>query len=384
MDVRKLSKIMNGPLSEAHPFTWKLLGQSPLYEIGELNDDMYAAAMKENTIWHYEKNETYRAYCCHLKFDPRDLLESADIGRIPALSADLFKHFDLSGPHAPGALTVSSSGTSGRPTTLSLDEETIIRMWKMGRATFEAEGLVSLSPVHYLIFSADPKRSPHYGNSLFFSSLVEFAPAMDVTYAVEPASDGVFRLNHTKAIELLQRASGAGEPVRIIGLPALISSFAFDAPPGQVRLNPESLVLTGAGWKTNMHTAMSKTEFRDLLCQIWGLSHDRVRDLYGMTEHAVHYLDCPEHHFHAPIFSRVSIIDPLTCRPVREGEPGVIHLMNPGFTSMPLQSLKTADVGRTVLCACGRKTPAFELIGRGGRSRFRGCAATTLDRVRHA
>jgi phenylacetate-coenzyme A ligase PaaK-like adenylate-forming protein len=162
----------------------------------------------------------------------------------------------------------------------------------------------------------------------------------------------------------------------------LIARLAEAFESGPVRLDPESLVLTGGGWKKQTRGALPKETFRALVGRAWGVPTHRVRDLYGMTEHAVHYLECREHRFHAPVYSRVRVVDPLSGAPVENGRDGVLHLLNPGFTTMPFQSLRTADVGRSAdPCPCGRHAPAFEVLGRGGTSLHRGCAATTLERV---
>lgn len=368
------------PLRDAHPNTWALLGLPSIYEPSPERETLFVSALKEITRWHLDRNPPYRAYCQALSFDPeRDLEQPEDL---PPLSAELFKIFDLTTLRNVDYFTVSSSGTGGRRTTIPLDLETVMRMWAMGEASFEEEGLASDAPVDYVVLAPDPALSPDHGNAHFFAALMEAAPARETVFALVADGAGGLRLDRERAARRIDRSAASGHVVRIVGLPSLIARLAESFESGPVRLDPESLVLTGGGWKTEARGAVLKESFRALLGRAWGLPTHRVRDLYGMTEHAVHYVECREHRFHAPVYSRVRVVDPLSGARVENGRDGVLHLLNPGFTTMPFQSLRTADVGRPVdPCPCGRRAPAFEVLGRGGTSLHRGCAATTLARL---
>jgi phenylacetate-coenzyme A ligase PaaK-like adenylate-forming protein len=370
-------------MSDPHRHTWELLRLASIYEPSPERDALFTAALAETTRWHLERNAPYRRFCQSrgsvLERDPRT---PGDLEHLPALAADVFKAFDLATLRHVRFFTVSSSGTAGRRTTIPLDVETVRRMWAMGEATFRAEGLFSDEPVDYVILAPDPRTSPGHGNAQFFQALTAAAPARETFHALVPDSTGGLRFDVDGAAARLARCATARRPVRVLGLPALVVRLARCFAKGPVSLAESSLVLTGAGWKGEALSALPKAEVRELVSSAWGLPGHRLRDLYGMTEHAVHYLECREHRFHAPVFARVRVVDPLDGRPVPDGETGVLHLMNPGFTTMPFHSLLTADVGRRVgACSCGRGTPAFEVIGRGGTSSFRGCAATTLEAV---
>ena len=369
----------NPPLRDAHPDTWALLGLESIYEPSPERDALFVSALRENTRWHLDRNALYRDYCQALSFDlEHDLHHPEDV---PPLSADVFKIFDLTTLRQVDYFTVSSSGTGGRRTTIPLDLETVMRMWAMGEASFEEEGLTTEAPVDYVVLAPDPALSPDHGNAHFFAALMEAAPARETVFALVPDAGGL-RLDTEAAGRKIERSAAAGRVVRIIGLPSLIARLAETFESGPVRLDLESLVLTGGGWKKKTRGALPKESFRALVGRAWGVPSHRVRDLYGMTEHAVHYVECREHRFHAPVYSRVRVVDPLSGAVVENGREGVLHLLNPGFTTLPFQSLRTADVGRGAdPCPCGRRAPAFEVVGRGGTSLYRGCAATTLERL---
>lgn len=376
----KRRKAGTPPLRDAHPDTWALLGLESIYEPSPERDVLFVSALREITRWHLDRSPLYDTYCRALSFNlERDLHRPEDL---PPLLAEVFKIFDLTTLRHVDYFTVSSSGTGGRRTTIPLDLETVMRMWAMGEASFEEEGLATEAPVDYVVLAPDPALSPDHGNAHFFAALMEAAPARETTFALVPDAAGGLRLDTEAAGRKIDRSAASGRVVRVIGLPSLIARLAETFESGPVRLDPESLVLTGGGWKKETRGALPKESFRALVGRAWGLPPHRVRDLYGMTEHAVHYLECREHRFHAPVYSRVRVVDPLSGALVENGRDGVLHLLNPGFTTLPFQSLRTADVGRTAdPCPCGRRAPAFEVVGRGGTSLYRGCAATTLERL---
>ncbi len=368
------------PLRDKHPDTWALLRLESIYESSPEREALFVSALREIARWHLDRNPVYHAYCQALRFDPeRDLQHPEDL---PPLSAELFKVFDLVTLRDVDYFTVSSSGTGGRRTTIPLDLETVMRMWAMGEASFEEEGLTTEAPVDYVVLAPDPAGSPDHGNAHFFAALMEAAPARETIFALVPDGAGRLRLDTEATGRTIDRFAASGRVVRILGLPSLIARLAETFESGPVRLDPESLVLTGGGWKKETRGALPKESFRALVGRAFGVPSHRVRDLYGMTEHAVHYLECREHRFHAPVYTRVRVVDPLSGAVVENGRDGVLHLLNPGFTTLPFHSLRTADVGRSAdPCPCGRRAPAFEVVGRGGTSLYRGCAATTLERL---
>jgi Acyl-protein synthetase, LuxE len=371
------------PLAALHPRTWELLRLESIYEPSAARDALFVEAVRENTRWHLDRNPAYRMFCEYRHFDlDRDLQSIQDLDRLPALGADVVKTCNLVTLRHVNYFTVASSGTGGRPTTIPLDLETVLRMWTMGEASFAEEGLRSEEPVDYAILAPDPQWASGHGNAQFFHALTEAAPAREVVYGLVLDDKGSWRVDLARAADHLTRWAAAGRPVRVLGVPALVVKLAERFVGGPIRLADDSLVLTGTGWKKDVHMALPKADVRALLQQVWGVSPERIRDLYGMTEHAVHYLECRAHRFHAPVFARARVVDPLTGVAVQDGREGVLHLVNPGFTTLPVQSLVTSDVGRAWgACGCGRRTPSFEIIGRGGTSHFRGCAATTLERV---
>jgi hypothetical protein len=325
------------PLAAVHPHTWELLRLDSIYEPSAVRDALFIEAVRENTRWHFDRNRAYRTFCEHRHFNlDRDLRTIEDLDRLPALGADVVKTFDLVTLRRVSYFTVASSGTGGRRTTIPLDLETVLRMWTMGEASFDEDGLRSEEPVDYVILAPDPRSAPGHGNAQFFHALTDAAPARDVAYGLVPDDGGGLRLDLARAADHLNRCAAGGRPVRVLGVPALVVKLAEQFVGGSIRLTDDSLVLTGTGWKRDAHLALPKPEVRVLLQRAWGVRAERIRDLYGMTEHAVHYLECRKHRFHAPVFARARVVDPLTGVAVPDGTDGVLHLVNPGFTTLPV------------------------------------------------
>ena len=123
---------------------------------------------------------------------------------------------------------------------------------------------------------------------------------------------------------------------------------------------------------------MDKEAFYALVEEILGLPDSRCSEFFGAVEHPVLYCDCPRHHFHLPIYSRVLIRDVKTLTPVPNGTPGLVNLLTPMVESAPLTSVMTDDLG--ILhdgreCGCGISSPWLEIIGRVGMPDNKTCAA---------
>lgn len=339
--------------------------------------EMLLGALREVAIWHHERNPLYRARCEHSAFDPsRHLEQPDDVERLPYVSVEVVRRFGLATHAAEMPWADVPTGT-GR--TLPTDAETEARTWAMLAALMEHEGLVSARAVHHVLFAPPPGTGPRPAGERFLSMLAEFAPPGAVTYGLRESRNGL-SIDDAAVAEALRRSSISGEPVRLIGFPALVARIARALETWPVKLGPGSLVLTSGGWE-GPWVPRSRVEFRALVERSLGVPAGRVLDIYRLGEHAASFVECPDHRFHAPVFSRVRAVDPVTLMPLSEGQPGVLALLGPGSTAMPVHALVTTDVGRMVECPCGRGAPAFEVLGRGGRGPHRGFVERVLELI---
>ena len=133
---------------------------------------------------------------------------------------------------------------------------------------------------------------------------------------------------------------------RIFGMPSFIYEFAqyMHSKGVKLALPPDSLLLTGGGWKASEDKKVTKEDFRALCSETLGLSETRMRDGYGMAEHCAPYNECRNHRFHIPVYTRVLVRDPLTLNALPPGQTGILELITP-FNARPNLALLTTDLG---------------------------------------
>ena len=110
------------------------------------------------------------------------------------------------------------------------------------------------------------------------------------------------------------------------------------------------------------------------------IPQQNVRDLFGMVEHGIPYVDCEHGNLHVPIYARARVLDPESLKSLEDGEVGLLHLMTPYLSSYPSISLLTTD--KAVIdnnCPCGRPGKTFKILGRAGLAKHKGCAIKALD-----
>lgn len=137
-------------------------------------------------------------------------------------------------------------------------------------------------------------------------------------------------------------------------------------------------LIHGGGWKKMQDQKVSDSIFRHEMQTVCGMKN--VADYYGMAEQTGSiFIQCPEGHLHASIFSEISILNPETFKECAIGEWGLIATESILPESYPGHRLLTEDWGRIIGeddCPCGRKGRYFEIQGRISRSEIRGCSDT--------
>src|SRR5262249_51338324 len=118
--------------------------------------------------------------------------------------------------------------------------------------------------------------------------------------------------------------------------------------------------------------------------ELLGVSDERIRDGYGLAEHAAPYIECRRHRFHVAAYNRVFVRDPATLAVLPPEEPGLLEFVTPFNAMMPNLAVLATDIGQldAAPCECGWNAPTFTLLGRGGITKHKGCALTAGDIVR--
>jgi phenylacetate-coenzyme A ligase PaaK-like adenylate-forming protein len=292
----------------------------------------------------------------------------------------------LSVPQARIAREFTSSGTGGRKSRIALDSGSFDRVVLSARNIHAALGMVDPDQeVNYVCFSYDPSQATDLGTSFTDDLLTSFTRRREVFFAIRWDGDaGDFVFDRERTLETIERFERDGRPVRLLGFPAFMHTLLGEAVERRAgagfRLGAQSWVMTGGGWKALADRAVSKPRFVADMSAWLGIPPENIRDMFGMVEHGIPYVDCRRQRLHVPIYARVIIRDPETLDVLPHGRAGLIQLQTPYLTSMPNHSLLTTDLGRLdPLCDCGLPGPVVTILGRGGVTKHKGCAITAAE-----
>ena len=318
---------------------------------------------------------------------PDEISSSEDLKYILPVSVWTLKRMefkDVSGEEP--VLTLKSSGTSGMRSQIKLSKKSLARILKIVFNIFSSYGMTSQTPTNYLFFSYEIRKGFDIGTAFSDASLSLLTPVNDLFWAFkwdEASNDFRFDLEATiKALKRFKRDwEEKGIPLRILGFPAYIwftlQEVEKELGKGFFRFGGDSWVITGGGWKTLEDKAIPKPLFRRKVKEILGIEERRVRDLFGMVEHGIPYLECENWEFHVPIYSRVLALDPgYGYQP--KGKLGLLHFLTPYIDSYPSISLISSDGGSVSDSVCGRSSPRLVYLGRAGKLELRGCAIDAL------
>jgi len=363
------------------------LFETPAFKYSPATSKVFCAAMRAALAFQGERSPVLKALYKAEGFSPASVRTERDIQKIPFLFVAALKERDLTTlPRSKIVLELTSSGTTGQKSRMQLDKGSLMRVRRMAWQVFQGLGLTDLERAHdYICFTYDPEVAKDLGTAWTDKLLSGFTKKGEVFYAFRWSNvRQEFYFDIDGAVSAMRKFETSRSLVRLVGFPAfalkLTDEFKkrFGRSP---RLNPGSSVVTGGGWKTLSDEAMDKKIYRRVLADALGLPVGNVRDLFGMVEHGVPYVDCRLGNFHVPNYGRVIARHPGTLEPLGFGRPGLLQFITPYLTSYPSLSLLSSDFGLLrERCACGLGGPVLELHGRAGIKKLKGCAisAATL------
>lgn len=359
--------------------TLNLLNSDP-FNFSEESKNLFLESFKENALHHYQNHEFTRKLWDKFNFHPAHLLKEEDLAQVPGTMVHLFKEHEFcSVSRERVVLILTSSGTGGQKSQQFLDEISLSNVKKLAYVIHENLGLVDRRLYNYLCFTYDPNVAKDLGTAFTDELLTNFTGKNEVYYAIQWNDEkNEFVLNEEGVVEALKRFSLSSLPTRILGFPAILHDIIVKYNI-KINLSSESWLQTGGGWKGSADKEISKKEFRAFIEERLGISQKNQRDLFGMVEHGIPYVDCEKGNLHIPNFSRVFIRSPfdLSLKPL--GERGLIHFLCSYNFSYPAPSLLTTDYGRLGTCDCGRAGNILILEGRAGVSKHKGCAMKALE-----
>lgn len=360
----------------------RLFFHRKLYDL-DGTDALFLRAMAENLRHHQARCPEYADLLRRQNFSPDSLKSVADLYQIPPVPTLFLKRHTLYSAD-PGHLILKSttSGTSGRFSQMGLDFPSAWRGLGMVVNTFFTHRLVSLRPTNYIVLGYQPSRRNQMGAVKSAYATTFAAWPLHREYALKDnGTDYVLNLEGIK--QALLRYEQSGMPVRFMGFPPYFMFLIKELEESgiRLRLHPKSLVLLAGGWKQFLADQVDKPTLYARSQAFLGIGGDRIREFFGAVEHPVVYFDCPNHHFHVPIYSRVIIRD-SGFQPVGFGVPGMLNLITPMMTSMPFCSVMTDDLAVMhpgSQCGCGIRSPYFDILGRVGLADIKTCAAGAAE-----
>ena len=352
----------------------------------EGSSELFLEAMRDVLRHHMKNNDFFRSYMEQEGFDPDTLRTEEDLRRIPFIHANFFKKYEvLSVPREDIVFYATSSGTTGQKSQMFFDKDT----QDFGNAMIENEfryfGFLSDELTNYLLFTYEPANvSKNLGTAQTDMGLLSYAPVSETFFALRYNGQG-HDFDVYGTIHALEEYERQGKPVRIFGFPSFLYVTVQqmkETGHRPLKLNPKSMTMLGGGWKGYADKQISKSELYALVEEMLGIPAENCRDGYGSTEHSVPYFECPNHHFHIPVYSRMLIRDVETLEPLPYGEAGFANFITPHLLSVPAVSVLMGDMA--VLhpaeeCGCGIQTPFMEILGRAGTSKAKSCAITASE-----
>jgi phenylacetate-coenzyme A ligase PaaK-like adenylate-forming protein len=366
--------------------TNRLFSLEQAFDCSEENRELFLQSMQEMAGFHIEHSNVYRGICSQYGFTPDKLRTHSDIINIPHIFVTAFKQRKLlSLPESDIYMTFTSSGTQGQKSQINMDRISFDRQAGMRELLVRSLGLTSNDRTNYLVFSYAPDIADQRGAAHTFSVYTTFAPATEKYFALQQGGGGEPDFDLESAIATLLRFAETGLPLRVIGFLAFsyVTLQEMDKRGIMLEFPPESLLVTGGGWKSHRGETVTFQEYAELVNRVLGIRRDRIRDFYGMVEHGVPYMSCGERHYHVPIFANVAAIDPGTMEVLPNGESGLLKLQTSYIRSAPAISVLSTDLGAIGSnCPCGIPGDYIMLHGRAGVTKHAGCAISASQLIK--
>lgn len=339
----------------------------------------FVEAARQNLRFHQENCPEYARLLALAGFDPASVQTEADVARIPPIPTLFLKKHPLQSlPEEQLVLRATSSGTSGKKSALAFDRQSAF--FGIGALTrlLAHLKLISAIPANYVILSYPPGEGMELGASKTARGATRFAPAFHRVYALRRDGAGGYEPDIEGMAAALARFEKSPFPVRFTGFPAYLHALCrmLENRGMRLKLPRGSLAMLGGGFK-GMADGGGAEALYALAGETLGLPRERIFEFFSAAEHPLAYYKCRNGHFHIPAYARVVIREADTLAPAPDGAPGLLNLISPLVTSMPLLSVMTDDVAvrHNGGCGCGIASPYFELLGRAGRPDFATCAA---------
>jgi hypothetical protein len=326
--------------------------------------------------YQYEAVAAYRRYCDGLGVEPDGV---RNVDEIPGVSNVAFKYADLApeaAADAPDAMTFLTSGTTqGRE--------------RRGRHIVARPEIYRASAIAHLrtMLFPDARRMPMLAMHPTANLMPESSLSAMVSWCIEEfgtrkhlAAASRERIDVEAATTFLVDCEARREPVCILGTTAAFAALFSELHGAGVRLRlvPGSRMMDTGGAK-GQAVPMHASEVIARAGELLGIAPAMVINEYGMTELCSQLYDATAFNCSgvssansegrykiAPAWMRVTARDPITLRPMPDGETGLLtffDLANVGSVS----AVMTEDLGWV-------ERGMVRVLGRTAGGEARGCA----------
>lgn len=335
------------------------------------DDELFYKSLLECANNHY-MNSNYFKFCIdQAKFDLKDTNYN-NLAHFPYINVELFKRINFwNDNYKEIALHLTSSGTSGQKSQNFLDHDSLMRVKISARNIYQELGAVSDEKFNYLCFTYDPSVANDLGTAFTDELLTSFTQKNEVFYTFqwdENKNDFVFDKEAT--LNKLNEFAQSSFPLRILGFPAHLY-FLINEYDVKLDLPANSWLLTGGGWKGSENQKIDKREFKNFIKERLNIKIENQRDLFGMVEHGIAYLEDAKGFFRVPNYSRILIRDPHTLKILPYGEKGLIQFICTYNFSYPAMSILSTDWG---ILNSDQDGEYIDFLGRAGIKKQKGCA----------
>ncbi len=354
-------------------------------------EQSFVAAIREAFVYHRDHSPEFEGHARLAGFKAEQIKSLIDVEQIPWIFVQNFKEAELlSVKRDEVELILTSSGTRGAKTQLFLDHASLNRIEVAAYNVYrDLRILDQHDQCNYLMFTYDIEQAPDLGTAWTDVMIADMLPGGERVYLIRK-KNGEFEFDLELALESYDRFARSGKPLRVLGFPAFMyHTFSEARARGLAhKLSPEaalcSWILTGGGWKNHQGQMIPKSEFANFVHDLTAIPTRNVRDLFGMSEHGVGYVDCEQGRLHVPAYAHAITRDPYSLKRLPDGEPGMLHLYTPLLRSYPSLSLLTTDEVRLnpAPCPCGRSGAGLEVMGRLGLKAHESCALRALETLK--
>jgi Acyl-protein synthetase, LuxE len=314
----------------------------------------------------FEHNPAYRKFCEARGMTPE---VTTHWTQVPAVPTSAFKELEISClPPAKRKRVFHSSGTTAQqPSRHFHNAESL--------AIYEASLLpwfrFHIKPERRLLMlTPSPVNAPNSSLAHMFEIIRRDFGAPEESFAGAVAGDGSWTLNFESAVNAMENACHSGERIVVLGTAFSFVHLLDYLAEKNLRINlpPGSRVMETGGYK-NRSRVLPKGELHALITKRLGVPSSHILCEYGMSELSSQAYTAGLRHFQFPPWARAQIISPETGREVREGETGLLRIVDLAnvFSAMTIQ---TEDLAI-------RRGNGFELIGRAALAEPRGCSLMT-------